>query len=122
MCRRSCFAFAVLALWSLVQVGGATVSEESAGAAVVRDPTRPPGARVRGPVVQTSTTVPELSSVLIGADRRLAVIDGKVMAEGESRAGVKVWQIKADRVVVSIAGSKPVTLMLDKARIHKEIR
>jgi len=122
VCRRSCFAFAVLALWSLVQVGGATVSEESAGAAVVRDPTRPPGARVRGPVVQTSTTVPELSSVLIGADRRLAVIDGKVMAEGESRAGVKVWQIKADRVVVSIAGSKPVTLMLDKARIHKEIR
>ena len=122
MFRRSCYALAALALSSLVQVGSATVTSESGGAAAVRDPTRPPGARVRSTVVQASTAVPELSSVLIGADRRLAVIDGKVMAEGEVRAGVKVWQIKADRVVVSVAGSKPVTLLLDKARIHKEVR
>ena len=111
---RSWFLVSALLFVGVLQAGGAS--------AAGRDPTRPPSARVLGPVVQASTAVPELSSVLIGADRRLAVIDGKVMAEGEMRSGVKVWQIKSDRVVVSVAGRKPMTLMLDKARIHKEVR
>ena len=112
----------VLALLCAVQMGSAVARVEGAGGAPGRDPTKPPGGRVAASVVQQTSAAPELSSVLIGATRRLAVIDGRVMAEGEERAGVKVWQIKVDRVVVSVAGRKPMTLMLDSARIYKEDR
>ena len=64
--------------------------------------------------------VPRLSSVLVAEDRRLAVLNGQLMAEGEERAGVKLWRVQADRVVVSVAGREPVTVRLDAGRVHKE--
>ena len=112
----------VLVVSSFLQAGIVVASVDGQPATSERDPTRPPGRMATSPVAQENKAVPELSSVLVGATRRIAVIDGKVMAEGEERGGVKVWQIKADRVVVSVAGRKPVTLMLDKAPIHKELR
>jgi MSHA biogenesis protein MshK len=87
-----------------------------------RDPTQPSTYSAASPEVSQLTGVPTLSSVLIGAERRLAVVDGTVLSEGEERAGLKVWEIKPDRVVVSVAGQKPMTLMLDAGRIHKEVR
>ncbi len=87
-----------------------------------RDPTQPSGHVQSGPKVAASRKAPTLSSVLIGADRRLATVDGNLMSEGEEHSGVKVWEIKSDRVVVSVAGQKPVTLLLDTGRIHKELR
>ena len=87
-----------------------------------RDPTLPPGYVPSGPEVAASARVPKLSSGLIGADRRLATVDGKLMSEGEEHSGVKVWEIRSDRVVVSVAGQEPMTLLLDTGRIHKEVR
>ena len=89
---------------------------------VPRDPTQPPGYASSWPKATKSTKLPRLSSVLIGADRRLAVVDGRLMSEGEERSGMKVWEIKPDRVVVSVSGQQRVTLLLDTDRIHKEVR
>ena len=87
-----------------------------------RDPTRPPFHTAVSTQAGPDQGLPTLSSVLLSDDRRLAVLDGRVMSEGEERSGVKVWKIKHDRVVVSVAGQEPVTLMLDTKRIHKELR
>lgn len=92
--------------------------------AAPRDPTQPPP-RLSGSVgnhAASGGATPTLSSVLFGADRRLAVLDGKVMAEGEERFGLKVWKIERDRVVVSVDGQTPITLLLDRAAIHKVVR
>lgn len=87
-----------------------------------RDPTRPPqGTPARANVVEV-IDAPKLSSVLIGHDRKLAVINGKLLGEGERWSGMKVWEIHPDRVVVSLSGQKAMTLMLDGARVHKDVR
>ena len=113
---------AALGFVCAIHVAGSAATVTKRSEVTHRDPTRPPTGRVGKPAVQRTVKVPKLSSVLIGQTRRLAVIDGMVMAEGEERAGVRVWQIKSDRVVVSVAGRKPMTLTLDNARIHKEAR
>lgn len=87
-----------------------------------RDPTQPPGRMALKAHAPELAGAPKLSSVLIGGGRRLAVVDGEIMGEGEERAGVKVWEIKPDRVVVSVAGRRPMTLLLDSSRVHKEVR
>lgn len=106
----------LIVICALLGIGVASADETP------RDPTRPSIYQQVGPATAGVTGVPKLSSVLIGADRRLAVVDGRVMSEGEERSGVKVWEIRPDRVVVSVAGQEPITLLLDAAGIHKEIR
>lgn len=79
------------------------------------DPTRP---LRRAAVVSTAGTAlvrPALHSVLIGADRRVAVIDGRRMGEGEEYNGIKVWQILPEGVVVSVNGSPRMLLELSNA-------
>ncbi len=87
------------------------------------DPTRPEGFSHRATGVSGApVTLPQLSSVLIGDDRKLAVIDGRVMAEGDVENGVRVRRISSDRVVVALEGDAQVTLLLDRTEIHKEVR
>lgn len=87
------------------------------------DPTRPEGLPQRAAVASGGKAVlPKLSSVLIGDHRRLAVIDGRLMAEGDSEGGVRVRRISNDRVVVDLGDDAHVTLLLDRAGIHKEVR
>lgn len=85
------------------------------------DPTRP----VRGAVVTERAAPvgrPALSSVLVGPERRVAVIDGRRMTVGQVHDGMKVLEIHPDRVVVSVNGSGPLVLVLTNARMHKELR
>ena len=84
------------------------------------DPTRPPLVAPAGSAAQQA--LPVLSSVLIGIDRKLAVIDGKVLAEGDVSQGFRVQRIEPDRVVVSRAGRPAVTLLLDRTPIDKDVR
>ena len=95
-----------------------------AGGEKLRDPTRPErfAEPVSGFVGKKKVTLPRLSSVLIGDDRRLAVIDGELMAEGDVSNGLRVQRIISDRVVVTLDNSASVTLMLDTLGIHKEVR
>ena len=117
---RRLFIVVGLALANTLQIAGAIATIDERSGVPERDPTRPPSGRVAGPAAPEPGVKLELSSVLIGATRRVAVIDGMLMVEGEERAGVKLWEIKKDRVVVSVAGRKPVTLLLDNARMRKD--
>lgn len=73
----------------------------------LQDPTRPPEAA--GAVVQSA---PEralvLDSILFSRDRRVAVIEGEALREGQGFDGVRVIRIHQDRVLVSDNGRERV--------------
>ena len=113
MLSRCCLALLI----ALAAAEGRAVNDVRDGR---EDPTRPEQ------WVSTKTVsgvaVPKLNSVLIGGERRLAVIDGRVMSEGERRGGVTLWKVEADRVEVSLAGGGRVTLRLARKGMNKEVR
>lgn len=84
------------------------------GAGKLRDPTRPlfvprpPGAAGAAPA---AVVLPVLQLVLMGADRRYAVIDGELLAEGDAIRGLTLKQILDDGVVL-ITPNGPRTLPL----------
>lgn len=81
-------------------------------AAALQDPTRPPG--FEEPPAQTLPMADlALQSILVGAERRLAVINGEPRAEGQAFDGVRVRQIHRDRVEVLDRG-RVRTLYLDE--------
>jgi MSHA biogenesis protein MshK len=88
----------------------------------LEDPTRPldPGTVETRPA--TKTSIPTLTSILVGKERKLAVIDGRLMSEGENVQGIRVLKIYPDRAVVSVGDERSITLTLGNARIHKEKR
>lgn len=76
-----------------------------AAAQELSDPTRPP-ARLASPQAADSGTdgVPVLQSVLVGRGpgaRRIAVIDGDTVREGDSWRGARVARIAAGEVVLA---------------------
>lgn len=100
-----------------------SVAARTAADAMLHDPTqplRPPAATA--PVESIKGQILELESVLIGARRSHAVINGQRITVGEQRSGVRVLEIHSDSVVVSVDGSPPRTLALAGAGIHKESR
>jgi hypothetical protein len=106
-------------------VAEAAVAEAAvADSGVLADPTRPLATRA-GPaaaVAAAGNERPLLSSVLIGERRRLAVIDGRTMQEGETHDGVEVRRIRPRAVVVSVNGAPPVVLELPGSSLRKEQR
>jgi hypothetical protein len=72
-------------------------------AAALRDPTEPPR-----DVVSTlsAPTLPRLTSVLIAADRKLAIIDGNPMVEGTERDGIRLVAVRRDGVTVVLGGER----------------
>lgn len=75
----------------------------------LRDPTRPPAFRAvaEGEI----DTTPQLQSILIGSDRRAAIISGQVLQVGSQIGDARVVRIEADRVVLR-SGSASSTLQL----------
>jgi len=116
--RRTGSGFNGLLAVLLCAAAGANVS----GKTVLEDPTRP----LRKPAAAAGSAVPAgrptLHSVLVGRDRRHAVIDGRRLSEGESHGGVRVLEIHPNRVVVSTANSPRLVLEITNARMHKELR
>lgn len=90
-----------------------------AGSSVARelhDPTRPPG---RVPTqLSVTQALPQLTSILLGSERRVAVIDGRVLREGMTDSGLTLVEVAANSVVVSVNGGPHRTLQLTS--IHKE--
>ncbi len=68
-----------------------------AAAQALQDPTRPNGfqAPAAKPAQQRSF---DLASIIIGAERKIAVIDGQARREGQAFEGVRVRGIYPDRV------------------------
>lgn len=81
-------------------------------ASALQDPTRPPGFDNR-PVKAIAKADLALQSILVGAERRVAVINGEPRAEGQAFNGVRVHRIHRDRVEVMERG-RVRTLYLDK--------
>ena len=69
----------------------------SGAAKALQDPTRPNGFRApqAGPA---QARVFDLASIIIGADRKVAVIDGQARREGQVFEGVRLRRIYPDRV------------------------
>ncbi|SFR60067.1 MSHA biogenesis protein MshK [Marinobacter gudaonensis] len=88
-------------------LGLVMVASLSGPAVALQDPTRPPA----GDQV-VSTPQPErtlvLDSILYSQDRRVAVIEGKALTEGQRFDGVRVIRIYHDHVRVSDSGRERV--------------
>jgi|SRR5690554_501813 len=79
----------------------------SAGAHALQDPTRPPDARPAS-VQSTAPRAIELGSILLGSQRRVAVINGVALREGENHDGIRVRRIHSDKVEVTDRGQPRV--------------
>ena len=83
----------------------------------LRDPTRPLAATVRNTTTSTAAhpaapiVPPQLQLVLVGPDRRYAVIDGELLAEGDEVRGLPLLKILDDAVVMKTLNG-PRTLPL----------
>ncbi len=105
----------MLALAAALLVSGAE-------AQTLPDPTQPdlPSARAQvspaqAPAVQP---VPQLSSILVSPTRRLAVIDGALMAEGDRGAHFIVRRIRSEGVdIVLSANGQAMQLSLEQAQL-----
>jgi len=81
----------------------ALMMTSGASAWALQDPTRPPDARA--PDKQTAPVRNlELGSILLGSERRIAIIEGVAMQEGESHNGIQVQRIYRDRVEIMDQG------------------
>jgi len=91
--------------WLCVAIGAQSLVVGTAHA--LQDPTRPPG-----PQAAVAKSVPErslaLDSILFSKDRRVAVIEGEALREGQGFNSVRVIRIFADRVLVTDNGRERV--------------
>ncbi len=95
-------------------------AEQSAGHIV--DPTRPAYLGGTTPTPVKHAAPHKVESILFGAQRRVAVINGLVFGEGDRRAGLKVWRIHADKVEISLGGGQRRMLLLSSSAVQKEFK
>lgn len=87
---------------------------KTAQAQALADPTRP--AQYHPAAAQAKLN---LQSILFGNSRRVAVINGKALTEGERIGGARILSISKDMVRLK-RGDKIVRLKLDNASIRRE--
>ena len=88
----------------------------------LEDPTRPPEPSAAASVSDRGMQRPVLSSIVYGKQRRLAVINGKVLLEGQSVGGVALVEVLQDNVRVQIGSAEQFTLHLGSGQINKELK
>ena len=88
----------------------------------IEDPTAPPADRIIASVPTGVQQVPVLSSIVYSDQRRLAVINGQVFLEGQSKGGLALVEVSADNVLVQVAPEEQITLHLGSGQINKEIK
>lgn len=100
--RPVCVATMLLGCWMIV----------AGPAFALQDPTRPPGFG-DAPAKAVPVTDLAVQSILVGAERRVAVINGEPRAEGQVFDGIRIRRIHRDRVEVLDQG-RVRTLYLDR--------
>ena len=86
------------------------------------DPTQPPPNWRPTPTHGDAGVVaPKLTSILVSDARRVAVIDGVALREGQSANGVTVVRIDKTWVDARV-GEQPLRLKLAGANVTKELR
>ncbi len=78
---------------TLCLAGWLALSETPALAQGLIDPMRPPAAFDRSAGQQVASTEPVLQSVLVGPNRRVAVIDGETVRQGDRFRDARVARI-----------------------------
>ena len=73
---------------------------------MLHDPTQPLATPARKPAAEAQAAsppprLPQLQMVLISEQRRLAMIDDELVAEGESVKGVRVLSIRKEAVIIA---------------------
>ncbi|KMQ73532.1 hypothetical protein [Marinobacter subterrani] len=96
--------WACLAAGALMLVSGA--------ATALQDPTRPPGLESRAGAPAPARPV-SLDSILYSRDRRIAIIEGEALREGQGIDSMRVIRIYQNRVLVTDNGRERV-LYLEK--------
>ena len=86
--------------------------------APLTDPTRPNWYGLQAQV-QHDPKKPVLNSIISSDDRRLAVINGALMREGERKRGLLLQEVLTDRVLVVNADNELQALRLAKPKIRK---
>ena len=85
-----------------------------AAAETANDPMRPPGKALTAGAKAGKKAVSEryrLDSIIIGPERRQAIINGRLLGLGESIDGSKLIEVQATQVTLQVAG-KPYVLTL----------
>jgi len=92
-------------------------------AQAIADPMRPPVvvSTVQGPRHSGAPSGPRLTAVFFNGTRRVAVIDGKVVGEGDSLNGSTVTEIFIDGVRLTRAGQAQ-TMRLPKTTVPVKTR
>jgi len=98
----------------LATVLGLILSVATGGVLARSDPTRPDSLGSEGSGASTKKSLPRLGSVLVGADRRLAFIDGKLLAEGESYRGVTLLEVTSSDAKVRLSSGRELRLRLSR--------
>lgn len=57
-----------------------------------------------------------LNSLVTGAKRRIAIINGELLREGDSYRGLRLTQILNDRVLLKNSAGKIITLKLERTK------
>jgi MSHA biogenesis protein MshK len=86
------------------------------------DPTRPPADATLSSAVASEPHLPVLSSIVYSDKRRLAVIDGEIFLEGQSKGDVALVEVLPDNVLVRIGAEARFTLHLGSGQINKELK
>jgi MSHA biogenesis protein MshK len=91
--------------------------------AAMQDPTRPPSVKASSYVASKKQRGPRwvLTSTLISADRRTAVINDKVVARGDRINGARVVSIQPSAVRLRVSG-RDITLMMLKKNVKSVSR
>lgn len=82
------------------------------------DPTRPNWYGLQRSV-KHDPSKPVLNSIINSEDRRLAVINGALMREGERKRGLLLQEVLTDRVLVVTADNQLRALRLATSKIRK---
>jgi MSHA biogenesis protein MshK len=98
--------FSFYLMFSLIVCGSYCAS-----IAAAQDPTRPPSWMTGSTAAKTSKKLPILQQILISENRKSAVINGKLVSEGEMVAGAKLININRDWVTILRSGRR-ITLRL----------
>ncbi len=86
------------------------------------DPTRPPLVRMTGSANASIGQLPILSSIVYSEKRRLAVVNGHLLGEGESKEGIAILHIAPDNVRVRFGAAQQITLRMSSGLIKKELK
>jgi len=102
--RFGTLGFAVMLLFTgMVQAGGPVIVEGM----TLQDPTRPanwqPPRAERAKLEKPAVT---LDSIIYSQQRRLVVLNGQSLSEGQQRKGVKVIKIESRRVLLEWQGAR----------------